>query len=539
MFEERICTSCHKKIDREILDSNLSICPHCGNYLRFHAKKRIMSIADNNSFVEWDSNMEFRNPLNDKLYAEKYRETVDKHSLKEAIITGEIKINGIRTAIGVMDTRFMMASMGQVVGEKVTRLFERAKRKKLPVILFCCSGGARMQEGIISLMQMEKTAAAVKKHSKAGLLFISVLTNPTMGGVTASFATLADVILAEKGATVGFAGKRVISQNTGEDLPRGFQTAEFQQKRGFVDCVIERQDIRAYLGYLVRLHCRKSNYDFNFNKNVKKKKQVLNTSENSAWNKVKIARSQTRPTSLDYISKLFSNFIELSGDRVSGDDSAIVAGLAEFNGYPVTVVGQQKGKKTIQEAIQRNWGMTSPSGYRKALRLIKEAEKFHRPVICLVDTIGASCNREAEEYGQGWVIARLLEEMSAVKTPILSIVISEGGSGGALALAVGNEVWMLENAVYSILTPEGYSSILWKTNQKAPEAASLMKMEAKDLLSMGVIDKIIYEEEPVSINNMDDICEELKGEIMSFIDKYKHIRPSRIASKRRKRFRKY
>lgn len=536
---KRVCTSCNREVERGVLDSKLSICPFCGYYMRFHAKKRIKSIADEGSFIEWDSNMGFSNPLNDNRYAEKFRETSYKHSLTEAIITGEIEINGIRTAIGVMDTRFMMASMGRVVGEKVTRLFEKAKRKKMPVIVFCCSGGARMQEGIISLMQMEKTAAAVKKHSKAGLLFISVLTNPTMGGVTASFATLADIILAEKGATVGFAGKRVISQNTGETLPIGFQTAEFQKKRGFVDCVIERQEVRDYLSYLLRLHCGKVNYKFVLPKNNKKKERNVSSSEKSAWDKVRIARSQTRPTSLDYISKLFTNFIELSGDRVSGDDKAIVAGLAEFNGYPVTIVGQQKGKKTIQDAIHRNWGMAAPSGYRKALRLIKEAEKFHRLVICLVDTIGASCNREAEEYGQGWVIARVLEELSAIKTPILSIVISEGGSGGALALAVGNEVWMLENAVYSILTPEGYASIVWKTNQKAPEAASMMKLEAKDLLNLGVIDRIIYEDEPVSINNMDNICDELKDEIMKFIEKYKNIRPSEVARKRRKRFRKY
>lgn len=198
MSKGRICNACKQEIQRDMLDRNHSICPRCGYYMRMHARKRILSLADKKSFREWDANMELSNPLNDSEYAQKSVETSAKHKLNDAIITGEMNIDGSQVAIGVMDTRYMMASMGYVVGEKVTRLFEKATKKKLPVIMFCCSGGARMQEGIISLMQMEKTAAAVRLHSESGLLYISVLTNPTMGGVTASFAMLADVILAEK-----------------------------------------------------------------------------------------------------------------------------------------------------------------------------------------------------------------------------------------------------------------------------------------------------------------------------------------------------
>lgn len=186
MSKGRICNACKQEIQRDMLDRNHSICPRCGYYMRMHARKRILSLADKKSFREWDANMELSNPLNDSEYAQKSVETSAKHKLNDAIITGEMNIDGSQVAIGVMDTRYMMASMGYVVGEKVTRLFEKATKKKLPVIMFCCSGGARMQEGIISLMQMEKTAAAVRLHSESGLLYISVLTNPTMGGVTAS-----------------------------------------------------------------------------------------------------------------------------------------------------------------------------------------------------------------------------------------------------------------------------------------------------------------------------------------------------------------
>lgn len=250
----RICGNCGLEIDRKILNQNLSVCPNCGYYMRFHAMRRIKSLEDKGTFRQWNTSMDFSNPFNDKDYQQKLIKTSQKHNLNDAIVIGEMDIEGRHVAIGVMDTRFMMASVGYIVGEKITILFEKATRKKLPVILFCCSGGARMQEGIIALMQMEKTVAAAKKHGDAGLLYISILTNPTMGGVTASFAMVADIILAEKGATIGFAGKRIIEQNFREKLPDGFQNAEFQMKHGFVDAVIVRNNTKKYLAYLLKLH---------------------------------------------------------------------------------------------------------------------------------------------------------------------------------------------------------------------------------------------------------------------------------------------
>lgn len=257
------------------------------------------------------------------------------------------------------------------------------------------------------------------------------------------------------------------------------------------------------------------------------------------WDRVKIARGKDRPTSLDYISRLFEGFMELGGDRVYGDDHAIVAGLAMFKGVPVTVIGQQKGKKNLEDAIFRNWGMVSPYGYRKALRIMKQAEKFHRPIICFVDTIGADCRTDSEKLGIGTSIAEILHEMSSLQTPILSIIISEGESGGALALAVGNEVWILENAVYSILTPEGYASIIWKDSNRASEAAEIMKLESKELLKLGIVEKVIPETTPVTVDSIDEVCKILEKEIFVFLKK--NIKKSRkkIVSERYERFRKY
>ena len=540
MIKGRICNYCKSEIQRSELDKNHSICPCCGYYMRFHAQKRILSLADKNSFYEWDADMKWDNPFDDDIYAKKLEDTTAKHSLNDAIVTGEMNVEGIHVAIGVMDSRFMMASMGRVVGEKVTRLFEKATKKKIPVILFCCSGGARMQEGIIALMQMEKTAAAVRRHSDTGCLYISVLTNPTMGGVTASFAMLADVILAERDAVIGFAGARVIEQNIGQKLPEGFQTSEFQKIHGFVDVVVERETLKEDLVHILKLHTVTQKEIKKFSRTKIKSVYVEKRMEQkTAWDKVLLARSRERPTSMDYIRWLFDGFYELCGDRISGDDHAIVGGIATFKGCPITVIGHQKGKNSMGDAIYRNWGMPAPQGYRKVLRFVKQAEKFCRPVVFLVDTIGAACGKEAEEGGQGIAIANLLQELSVLKTPILSIVIGEGGSGGALALGIGNEVWMLENAVYSILTPEGYASILWRDNSKASEAALLMKLEANDLYKMGIIDRIIYEKEPVTKSDMKKICTVLEEHISNFLIEYSKKTTKDIVNERYQKFRKY
>lgn len=402
----------------------------------------------------------------------------EKTNLNEAIVIGKAKIDGNPAVVGVCDARFIMSSMGHVVGEKITEAVERATKEKLPVILFACSGGARMQEGIVSLMQMAKTSAALKRHHEAGQLFISVLTDPTTGGVTASFAMLGDIIIAEPGALIGFAGPRVIEQTIGQKLPEGFQRAEFLLEHGFVDMILPRQDQKHVIGRILYMHRK---HDMDVEENGVKTDIPVNTlaaaqsqenTEKSAWDTVLLSRKADRPTALDYITAVFDEFMEFHGDRCFKDDGAIVGGIAMFHGMPVTVIGQQKGKNT-KDNIRRNFGMPSPDGYRKALRLMKQAETFGRPIICFVDTPGAFCGLEAEERGQGEAIARNLFEMSDLKVPVLSIVIGEGGSGGALAMAVANEVWMMENAIYSILSPEGFASILIRTvkrRRKQPES---------------------------------------------------------------------
>lgn len=621
----RKCPKCGKAILAKDVKERQYTCPKCQEYFRLPARKRLEMTVDPGSFEEWKEGVKVSNPLDYPEYEEKKCELQKKTGMLEAVITGQATICGQKAAVGVMDGRFLMASMGYEVGERITRMVERATKRQIPVLLFICSGGARMQEGIISLMQMAKTAAALKRHKASGNLYISVLTDPTMGGVTASFAMLGDIILAEPGARIGFAGPRVIEQTIGGKLPEGFQKSEFLLEKGFLDGIVRREDMRETLAFLLALHSGKEDEDQGNNELPKEEKSAkekmsreaeeaavreesgvreeaavreeLGVREESegrgeagvreeagdeteeaasgvtasseaeatktipgkalqnregeknrhkderkkkkegAWSRVKLSRKKDRPVAIDYIDALFPDFFELHGDRESGEDRAILGGLADFHGIPVTVIAQAKGR-TTKENVERNFGMPMPEGYRKARRLAKDAERFGRPVICLVDTPGAFCGTSAEERGQGEAIARNLAEFSDLKVPVLSIIIGEGGSGGALGMAVADEVWMLENAVYSILSPEGFASILWKDGAKAKEAAEMMKLTADDLYNMGVIEKIIREPSSYTVKTMETVTETIEDEIRKFLERQESLTAEEIRKRRYERFRK-
>lgn len=387
-------------------------------------------------------------------------------------------------------------------------------------------------DSIISLMQMAKTVDSVKQHSDAGLLYISVLTDPTTGGVAASFAMLGDVILAEPNSLIGFAGPRVIEQTTKQKLPVGFQTSEFLYEHGFLDMIVIRRELKERIYEILKAHQKP--------KVIERKRKTISVCTfcdyKDSWKKVQLSRKIDRPTTVDYITHVFERFIEFHGDGETGEDQAIIGGIAFLDNIPVTVIGHQKGK-TTEERIIRNFGMAHPEGYRKAIRLMKEAEKFRRPIITFIDTPGAACGVEAEKRGEASAIAKCIYEMFNLKVPILSILIGEGGSGGALGLAVANEVWAMENSTYSILSPEGFASILWKNEKRAKEAANLMKMTAKDLLDLGVIEKILPEGNGASEFKV--ITDFLQVQILDFIYNMSLKNEDEIVASRETRFRSF
>ncbi len=438
LAERVVCPDCQRESDKRLIVQEQYLCPYCGHHFPVGAYFRLNSILDDGSMKELDEDLKASDPLQFPDYPKKLEAAHIKSGLNEAVVTAVGAIGGYKCVVGVMDSRFMMGSMGTVVGEKITRAVEYAASHRLPLILFCASGGARMQEGILSLMQMAKTSAAISRFSEKGLLYISVLTHPTTGGVTASFASLGDIILAEPGALIGFAGQRVIEDTIHQKLPEGFQRAEFQEAHGFVDQVVPRNQMRRTLIQILTLHQKGvvSNREVKKEPSGKGRDTQLGGAE-----KLLIARHWKQPGVQDYIDGLLTEFFECRGDRQSREDMAILGGIALYHGVPVTVIGTRKGK-TLEEKMKCNFGMPGPEGYRKALRLMKQAEKFHRPVITFIDTTGAYPGIEAEEKGQGEAIARNLMEMSSLKVPVIAVITGEGNSGGALALGVADRVLM-------------------------------------------------------------------------------------------------
>ena len=488
------CPACNGVMFRDDFETGHNVCSLCGLHYRLDCRERLAKVADEGTFEEWDAEMVSVNPIDFAGYPEKIAKLQQQTGLRDAVVTGRVQIGGHPCALAIMDSNFMMGSMGSVVGEKVTRLFERATDLRLPVITFSASGGARMQEGIVSLMQMAKTSAAVGRFQNAGLLYISVMTDPTTGGVTASFASLGDIILSEPGTLIGFAGRRVIEGTIAQELPEGFQRAEFLLEHGFLDLIVPRKNMKSTLSSLLSLHTNNLS-----NAGSKSASQADSAdseaplvNRRSGSERLDLIRQKMRPTIADYLPLLFDDVIELHGDRFFKDDPAMWGGIARFNGQPVTIVGHRKGR-TIEENTRANFGMPHPEGYRKAMRLMRQADRFGRPIICLIDTSGAFCGVGAEERGQGEAIACCLRDMMQLKVPILVIVTGEGGSGGALAIGIGNELAMLSNALYSVISPRGFASLLWKDASREREAADILKITAEDLVQLGICDSIIPE----------------------------------------------
>lgn len=539
------CPKCGEMVERDRVVKLKYICYNCDGYFRVKTQNRIKMVADKGTFEPWFEGMAVSNPLEFSGYEDKIKEAKERTGLDEALTVGKCKVFGASAVIGVCDSRFMMASMGHVVGEKLTLAIERAIEERLPVFVFCCSGGARMQEGIVSLMQMAKTSAAIAKLKEEGLLYCTILTDPTTGGVTASFAMLGDVIMAEPGALIGFAGPRVIRQTIGQELPEGFQKAEFLLEHGIIDGIVERKNLKKTIYFMIKSHqSKEGNYsnfvetDTSFKISELVTERMHYSEPKSAWEKVQGVRQASRPQGLDYMEYIFDLFIEAHGDRAFRDDPSIIGGVGFIGNQPITVISEDKGKNP-EDYQKKNFGMPMPEGYRKALRLMKQAEHFNRPIICFVNTPGAYPGMEAEERGMGESIARNLMEMSNLKVPVLCILVGEGGSGGALATAVGNEVWMLENATYSILSPEGFASILWKDSGRAKEASEVMKITAEELCNLKIIEKIIPEYGGADEVTKESIGKNLKKEICEFLEKYKGMTGEEIRQARYDRFRRF
>ncbi len=587
-----LCKDCNNTIHKSEYLRNLSVCPSCGYHGRISLSERIALLTDRDSFKEIDTELTAADPLefNDgKPYPETLRKAKAKTGFNEALCTGTAHIDGTKVALAVMNFDFLGGSMGSVVGEKFARVCELAIKERIPFICISSSGGARMHEGILSLMQMAKTSIALDKLSKAKLPYFSLVTDPTYGGVSASFATLGDLIIAEPKARIGFAGRRVIEETVREKLPANFQSAEYLLEHGQIDLIIKRHNLKSSISQLLRLHgflpkdfkaeeyspnlvdkraidMPKKDISLDFEKPLLKIKSEIETIEGQITNNedqkllnllkeqyskvedniyknisaidiTKIARHPNRPGAEDFLSIICgrSKWIELHGDRAGTDDQAILTALAEINGKTFVAVATRKGR-TIKDNQLRNFGMPQPEGYRKAKRFFEYANKFNLPIITFIDTPGAYPGVSAEANGQSIAIAENLKALAGLEVPVISIVTGEGGSGGALAIGVANRVIMLENSVYSVISPEGCAAILWRTRDKAPEAADALKLTAKDLYKLGIIDEIVPEPLGGAHKDWFQVAEALEPVIVKHLTELSKLSGSKLYEDRAAKF---
>jgi acyl-CoA carboxylase subunit beta len=489
------CPACGWLIYRKRLDRNLHVCPECDHHLRLSARARIQLLVDEDSFTETTFPPGVADPLaftDLRDYPDRLREAAHRSGESEAVVVGQARIGGTPVVLAVMDFAFLGGSMGVEVGRRVSGAAALALDRDLPLVTVSASGGARMQEGVFSLFQMARVSQAFARLREAGLLSVCVLTDPTYGGVSASFATLASVLIGERGAHIGFAGPRVVQQTIRAELPVGFQTAEFLLEHGLVDRVESRAELRPLLIRLLTLHEPRAAVDRAPANGHVDAGSGPEPFDGDPWDVVQKARVVDRPTTLDYLNTAFDDFVELHGDRAFADDPAVVGGVASIGGRSVVVIGHEKGH-TVRQRVARNFGMPHPEGYRKALRLLDHAEAFSLPVVTLVDTPGAHPGPEAEARGQSHAIAEMIMRSSRLRVPVVAVITGEGGSGGALALCTSDRLLVQQNAYLSVISPEGCAAILWRTAASAATAARAMRLGAAHLVESGVATSVVPE----------------------------------------------
>lgn len=492
------CESCGKLVYYKDYKENKYICPRCGRAFIMNPKQRFDLLFDDNSWQRLPSPNVSDDPLkfSDRVpYQERLDSARAETGCYDAITSADGTIGGVPTTVCVLNGLFMMGSMGRAAGDAIVAAMEHAVAEHRAFVMVTSSGGARMQENILSLMQMARTTVAVNKLHANGIPYIVLLTDPTFGGVTASFAMLGDIHIAEKGARIGFAGRRVIEQNIREKLPSNFQTAEYLYEHGMVDMVVARGDLHDTIARVLAVLTKQTREPKKITVTTPAhdiSKKIRGMGENEAYDKVLLARHENRPHFLDYINGIVSDWTYLAGDRCFAEDAAMATGLGFWRGIPAVIIGQEQGR-TIETRQKHRFGMVNPDGYRKAVRMMRMAEKFQLPLISLFDTAGAFAGREGEERGQSQAVASSIAAGLSMRAPYVAVNVGQGGSGGAIAIGTGDRVLMLENAIYSVIAPESCASILWRDNNYRATASAAMKLTARDMADMNVIDEIIHE----------------------------------------------
>ncbi len=526
------CLSCGADLEGSRSYERYRVCHACGFHFHLSARERLATLLDPGSFDESDRGVTAIDPLS---FADRhsYRSRVisaqRRTGLAEAALTGRGTLFGREIVVAVVDFAFLGGSIGVAAGERLARAFEKAASRRVAVVTVCSTSGTRMQEGLLALMQAPRVAAAARRHSRLGLPHISVVTDPTTGSAYAGFVNLADVIIAEPNALVGYAALRALQEEAGDDLPAGSHTSESHLQAGLIDAVVARPQLRDTLALLLDL--LQSDYRLSAGDHVQH--GHLQHSPHGAWAQVQLSRHSERPTAPDLIPRMTTSFFELHGDRMGTDDRCIITGVGSLAGEAAVIVGQNRPHTAGGDAD----GWVRPGGFRKAKRAMELAAKFNLPVVTLVDTAGAHPGIESEQAGLGHAIAECMATMLEIPVPTVAVITGEGNSEGAMALAVADRVLMLDNAVYEVIRPEEAARILFGEPSKAGEAAERLRITSHDCLRLGIADATVPEPGDGAHTNHQETAQLIRRAVIRELTRLQRLRAKKLVEKRYERYR--
>ena len=549
--EHSICLVCGTDLEGSELFQRLRVCPRCGFHYNIPARARIAALTDPGSFEETHRWITSIDPLEFSprvSYQVRVLNDQVRTGLSEAAVTGIASIGGSKCAIIAIDFGFLGGSMGLVVGEKVARAFEHAATQRLPVITFATSGGARLQEGVLSLTQMAKTVVAARSLRERGLPLISVLANPSSGQILSSFASMSDIRIGEPKAHIAFASLGILREVEDSQEPDDRSRSEAMLSHGHLDMVLNRGEQRDRLATLLDLFQTDVKNDTHRRRSVR-----YRPTRQDAWDSVRLSRRADRPKASDYIPKVFRNFTELHGDRSGADDEGVKIGIGYLGIHPVMVIAQQSVNHEESDLDEpENYtlsfterfgdadlsrGGTAVTGFRKARRAAKMASDFNFPLVVLIDTSGPKLGIEQELNGMASEIAEMINVMLDIETPIVSVVIGEGGSEAALAFGIADRLLMLENAIYTPISPEAGAATELRDRARAPEVARSLRLTSNDALNLGIADRIVAEPEGGANADPAAAARALRQVLITEVSRLRRRHRRVLARHRRKRYR--
>ena len=527
------CLFCEEPISDSPSYLTYRVCPFCRFHYTVTARERIELLVDKETFKETYKYVKTVEPLSfsrRNRYRKFLEQDQNRTGLTEAAVAGKCRIGDVETMLIVLDFGFMGGTMGSVVGEKVSMAFENASRRGIPAVAVVSGGGVRIQEGVLSLMQMAKTVTAANRLRDGEVPFIVVLANPSTGQAYASFANLADVILAEPGSLIGLSPLRTLREVSKTPLPLDAHTAEAHVGHGLLDNVVDRENLQPRIASILQILTAQKHGKSNHKNLLKSEPEECDEVE--PWEAMTAARNSERPQASSYFRSILDPFIELRGDRLNSDDRSVVTGIGFMDGLAVAVIGQQR--RTLDEGERYH---VFPDGLRKAQRLIDLASRFKLPLVTLIDTQGADPGLEAEEQGIGNAIARTLSSMLTVPTPMVSVVIGEGGSEGALALGLSDRILMQQFAIYSPISVNHTLGAAHHDHMLDREAAEALMLTAHDCLELGIADEVVPEPDGGSHVDPHEASAVLQTAILTNIFQLSKMSEGKLLKRRYKKFR--